>query len=164
MHDTAFDHLARAMGDAVSRRGLLRALAGGGLTLGLVGWTAGHDAAAKSCKKIKDKKKRKKCLAKATSPTAQLPAPPPPPVACPSGTFALAGRCAPTCGQPCLDSGGVCLDTLEGFLVCAPFFTSCAAIPKVCSSHADCGAQEFCTTSLCGPNQSSENRCATFLN
>src|SRR5688500_6787932 len=87
MHDTAFDHLARAMRARPSRRGLLRALAGGGLTLGLLGVTAVPDAAAKNCKKVKDKKKRKKCSAKATGATAQPPAgdPPPPPPACGSG-------------------------------------------------------------------------------
>jgi hypothetical protein len=164
MHDTAFDHLTRAMGAGSSRRGLMRALAGGGLTLGLLGWTAGHDVAAKSCKKIKDKKKRRACRKKAQGATGQLPAPPPPPVACPSGTFALAGRCAPTCGQPCQDRGGVCATTFEDLLFCAPNLTSCASIPTVCGSHADCGSREFCTPVLCGPNQSVQNRCAPFLN
>jgi hypothetical protein len=36
-------------------------------SLTLLGVSAGQDAAAKNCKKIKDKKKRKKCLAQAAS-------------------------------------------------------------------------------------------------
>ena len=165
MHDTAFDTLARTMGNGVSRRGLLRALGGGGLSLGLLGRTAVPDAVAKNCKKITDKKKRKKCFAKAQGTTAPVPAPAPAPapITCPSGTFVLAGRCAPNCGQTCQAKAGTCATTFEGFPFCAPDITSCAAVPKVCSSHADCGAQEFCTLTSCGPNQSIENRCLPLL-
>jgi hypothetical protein len=164
MHDTTFDQLTKSIGDGVSRRGLLRALAGGGLTVGLLGWTAVPDAAAKSCKKIKDKKKRRACRKKAQGATGQLPAPPPPPVACPSGTFALAGRCAPTCGQGCADRGGTCAGAFDGFQFCALNIGSCAAIPKVCSSHADCTAQEFCSFAGCGPNDEVVKRCVPILN
>ena len=166
MQDTAFDHLSRVMGAEVSRRSMLRALTGGGLSLGLLGWTAGHDAAAKSCKQIKDKKKRKKCFANAQGTTAPLPAPAPAPapITCPSGTFVLAGRCAPVCAQVCFDRGGICAETFDGFQFCAPNIASCAAVPKVCSSHADCTAQEFCSLAGCGPNSEIENRCAPILN
>ena len=76
MHDRAFDHLTKSIGAGVSRRGLLRALGGGGLSLGLLGRTAVPDAVAKNCKKIKDKKKRKACRKKATDATAQVPGAP----------------------------------------------------------------------------------------
>jgi len=144
---------------------MLRALGGGGLSLGLLGWTAGHEAAAKSCKQIKDKKKRKKCFAKAQGTTAPVPAPAPAPapITCPSGTFVLAGRCAPVCAQVCFDRGGICAQTFDVFQFCAPDVT-CAAVPKVCSSHADCAAQEFCSLAGCGPNSEIENRCAPILN
>src|SRR5215212_8216542 len=74
MHDTAFDSLTKSIGAGVSRRGTLRALAGGGLSLGLFGRTTVPDAAAKNCKKIKDKKKRKACRKKDSGAKAQVPA------------------------------------------------------------------------------------------
>jgi len=79
------DSLASALAAAGSRRGLLGGLLLG--TVGLVGWADTHEAAAKSCKKIKDKKKRKKCLQRAQGTAAQLPAgdPPSPALACGAG-------------------------------------------------------------------------------
>jgi hypothetical protein len=181
MNKTQFDHLTRVLGNGVSRRGMLRSLAGGGLTLGLVGWTDGHDAAAKTCQKIDDKKKRKACLKKARGTTASLPVgdpppppasdlpvpspppPPPPPLLCPSGTFAFAGRCAPNCGEACTTKGGTCLITFEFVGFCFPNITSCAAVPTTCSSHDECGAQELCGVVACGPADGPANRCVPFL-
>ena len=153
MNQQSFDLLARSTTTGVSRRSLVT-LGGAGLMAALA-----SPFMAEAKKKNKKRKKRRQ-----PSGIAPVNAPVPPSVTCPAGTFALGGRCAPVCAQVCLDRGGVCLDTLEGFLVCAPNITSCASVPKLCGSNADCGAQEFCTPSLCGPNQSVENRCAPFLN
>jgi len=62
MDGFAFDALTRSLTSAGSRRGALAGLVSG--TLGLVS-TWADEATAKNCKKIKNKKKRKKCLAKA---------------------------------------------------------------------------------------------------
>lgn len=62
-----FDALARSLVEIRTRRGALRGLLlGAG---GLVGLAAAQDAAAKNCRKIKNKKRRKKCLANQKPPT-----------------------------------------------------------------------------------------------
>src|SRR5688572_2425052 len=74
---------------------------------------------------------------------------PPPPVptdpepgTCPAGTFRLEDRCARGCDAGCV--GGVCMTTVEDVPFCAPVIASCADIPTKCTSHEQCGAQEFC--------------------
>jgi hypothetical protein len=100
-----FDALSRSLTSAGSRRRALTGLLSG--ALGLFGASV-EETAAKKCKKIKNKKKRKKCLAKAKP-------------------------CVPTCaGKLCGDDGcgGVCgvacastHTCLKGRCVCPP---SCA--------------------------------------
>jgi hypothetical protein len=63
MHGTRFDEVIRSVATARSRRGVLSGLLAG--TLGLFGWASTQVTAAKNCKKIKNKTKRKKCLKKA---------------------------------------------------------------------------------------------------
>src|SRR5215216_3795637 len=63
-----FASFTQSLHDPRSRRGAFAALGGG--TLGLLGLA---DTAAKNCKKIQDKKKRKKCLAKAKDTTNPTP-------------------------------------------------------------------------------------------
>src|SRR5215207_9125031 len=92
-----FDSLVRSLTGARSRRGALRGLLAG--SLGLLGWSPAEDTTAKNCKKITNKAKRKKCLAKARG---QTPVVPPSP-------------CVPQCaatnacdGDGCGNSCGVC--------------------------------------------------------
>jgi hypothetical protein len=83
MDSTPFDILARLLTHSFPRRGALsRALIG---TLGLLGCVGTRDAAAKNCKKI-DKKKRKKCLAKAKAGDGT-------PTGCATGTRDCNGTC-----------------------------------------------------------------------
>ena len=180
MHDTAFDSLTRAIGTGVSRRGMLRAVAGGGLSVGLLGWTAEQSAAAKNCKKIKDKKKRKKCFAKAQGTTAQLPAPPPSPGCVPESPVTTCnGRCGtfpnscgqfvtcPACtdGQQCLSNGSCatvcsaalscrsgceCSPSVEGPSHCRPFPLTCEQAPQSCTRTAECPLNHQCQETGCG--------------
>src|SRR5215203_5337418 len=101
MDAARFDTLAKSLSVARSRRGALTGLLIG--TLGLLRVTDTQDAAAKDCKKINDKAKRKKCLAKAKGTTTSDPVSPPPvsPSLPPSPT------CAQTC-TGCCDTSGVC--------------------------------------------------------
>ena len=88
MHARRVNPLAQALAAAGSRRGVLGGLLIG--TVGLLGWANTPEAAAKTCKKIKDKKKRKACRKKATGTTGQLPGDPAAPqtiaVTCPRST------------------------------------------------------------------------------
>ena len=63
MDGIRFDTLTRAFTPAGSRRGALALLLSA--TLGQLGWSTAQDAGARNCKKINNKKKRKKCLKKA---------------------------------------------------------------------------------------------------
>jgi hypothetical protein len=84
------DALARSLTTSRSRRSALGGLLLG--TVGLLGWADTQEAAAKTCKKIKDKKKRKACQKKATGTTDQLPGDPASQtiaVTCPRSTAAL---------------------------------------------------------------------------
>ena len=76
MAPNRFDTLTRFLTTVRSRRGILSGLLVG--TLGLLASSDAEDVVAKNCKKIKDKKKRKKCLAKAKDNTNQTPDTPPP--------------------------------------------------------------------------------------
>jgi hypothetical protein len=66
MDATRFDALARSLAGIRSRRSALQGFLLG--TGGLLSLTAAQDAAAKNCKKIKNKKRRKKCLANQAPP------------------------------------------------------------------------------------------------
>jgi hypothetical protein len=89
-----FDSLTRSLGTIRSRRGALGGLLVG--TLWLLGCADPKVAAAKNCKKIDDKKKRKECLKKAKGATNQDPvSPPSSPVTCQADQRPCRGGCIP---------------------------------------------------------------------
>src|SRR5215211_1871454 len=108
MDGAQFDALSRAFGASQTRRRALRALVAG--ALGLVG-TATDEAVAKNCKKITNKTKRKKCLAKARGQTPVVP--PLPCVPQCAATNACDGDgCGNSCGEcsaPKVCVGGTCV-------------------------------------------------------
>jgi hypothetical protein len=145
-----FDALTRTLINADSRRGALRSLLAG--TLGLLGWADAQDAPAKKCKKIKNKAKRKKCLARAKGITAG------PQPGCPDGTRSCNGACIPAancctnadCGAQVCDADGVCrtctgdAECGTGRKCCVTFgIAACIATSECCTS-ADCAATEEC--------------------
>jgi len=113
MDDSRFDNLVRTLSAASSpRRSTFGFLAAG---LALLGRHDAEDAAAKDCKKIKDKQKRKKCLKKARdqAPTAS---PSPTPVICGGVTCPAGQLCCPDqrCGPRCCANGRACNVTCCG--------------------------------------------------
>ena len=137
--------------------------------LGLSGVEARCKKKCGPCKRCKKGKcKPKPAGTVCTGGTCQsgtcVPATAPSPLVCSSGTFVVAGRCAPSCGTTCEAKTGICGQTIDGFLYCAARIQSCAAIPRDCRSHADCAAQEVCALAACGPADSLVNRCVPFLN
>ena len=157
MHETVFDHLSRSMGAGVSRREMVRVVAGGALSLGL-GHLALDDADAKKHGRHR-KKRRRRADDGSTSDLAPTPPVPsdPGPVTCPAGTFRLEDRCARGCDAGC--AGGACFTTIEDVPFCGPVLDSCAAIPIGCSSHEQCGAQEFCAATFCFTGDVLSSRC-----
>src|SRR5688500_1384791 len=95
MHTDRFDTLARTLSTAGSRRRALFATLGG--ASGLLGVSTLQEADAKNCKRIDNKKKRKKCLARARR-TECIPA-------C-DGKQCGANGCGGTCGS--CGTGAVC--------------------------------------------------------
>jgi hypothetical protein len=129
MDGAQFDALARALGDARSRRAVLSGLLAG--TLGMLGWATTQDTAAKNCKKIKNKAKRKKCLAQAKDAT--------PPPSCADGQRLCGGACIPS-NQCCADGdcrgGNVCRN---GACRCPDLLKDCGdGICRQCCVAADC--------------------------
>jgi hypothetical protein len=101
MDGSAFDRLARSIGEEGSRRRLLEAAVAGILAgLGLTSWLGGEDAEAKSCEKTCNNKSsnaaKKKCKKKCKKQT-------------PSGTGTIGLR------QPCSTTADC-----EGILLCQP--------------------------------------------
>jgi len=129
-----FDALSRSLSTAGSRRCALTALVSG--TLGLFGAQA-EETAAKNCKKIKNKAKRKKCLAKA--------------------------RCVPSCaGKVCGDDGcgGVCGVACTGNLTCDN--GTCLCPPGQGCGTACCPPGQGCVGGICqgaGTCQPGDNVC-----
>ncbi len=126
MDGSDFDTLARSLTTARSRRGALTGLLLG--SLGLLGIVA-EEAAAKNCKKIKNKQKRKKCLAKAT-------------LCVPSCAFAFCGDdgCGGSCGtcaapETCLNGRCVCLPKCAG-KACGP--DGCGDVCGTCTDGRTC--------------------------
>lgn len=97
-----FDAITRSLFRSRSRRDAVASLLGS--SVGMLGWVDAQDAAAKNCKKIKNKKKRKKCLAKAKAAT------------CGSVTCAEGQVCCPDkrCGRTCCANGRACNVTCCG--------------------------------------------------
>jgi hypothetical protein len=120
-----FENLLRTLTDMPSRRDALRLVVGSALGL-LGGMGVAADAprvAARNCKKIKNKKRRKKCLAKACTPNCDR-------TIC--GDDGCGGSCG-SCVAPAQCQGGRC--------VCVPNCTN-----RVCGSDGCTGS---CGTGLC---------------
>ena len=145
-----FDALTRTLTTAGSRRRALTGLLFG--SLGLLGDWA-EETAAKNCKKIKNKQKRKKCLAKARTPT-------------PTCTRSCAGKtcgddgCGCSCGDCFLGScqGGICVCP-TGEEVCKGACRAACAEPEkrntetcdCCTRHGFlCGLSSQCCSRICG--------------
>lgn len=191
MDDTRFDALTRSLATP-SRRRLLRALvttlSGAGLAAGTDQAVPAHDLAA-TCKKRKDKAKRKKCLKKAKAHNAahKRPGcvPQDPATVCAAGCGTRSNNCGqpvvcacPT-GQACLSNGscgractagmapfcpGECAcpfgPSTEGPSYCVPTGSTCEQAPQSCSSTAECPDDHYCLeTAACGPGNSKANRC-----
>ena len=133
MDPDRFDILARSFGSELARRAALGGLLVG--PLGLLGLADIESAAARACKKIKDKKKRKKCLAKANGPTNPPPSCKPASTSCGPPSNTTDATC---CSGSCLGTGpsqpGLCGKSLVG---------------GRCYTHADC-SQANCVGSTCG--------------
>jgi hypothetical protein len=122
-----FDALTRSLTTAGSRRRALTGLLGA--TLGLSGPWA--EAGAKNCKKFKNKKKRKKCMAKAKA-TLCLP----------SCAFAFCGDdgCGGSCGtcaapETCQNGRCVCVPKCAG-KACGP--DGCGDVCGTCTDGRTC--------------------------
>jgi hypothetical protein len=149
MDGFSFDALTRSLTTAGSRRRALAALLLG--SLGFLGAQA-EETAAKNCKKIKNKKKRKKCLAKAKM--------------TPSCTRNCAGKsCGDDgCGGSCGDcfrgtcQGGVCRCPSGQELCNGACMTACAQDElrdpdtcRCCSANiSPCGIGSHCCSGDCG--------------
>ena len=131
-----FDSLVRALTDTRSRRDVLRGLLAA--SLGLLGWSAAEDATAKECKKIKDKKKRKKCLKKAAACRPNC-----------AGRVCGDDGCGGTCGTcahvPCQDvcQGGACLSAND-----SPCIFGGRCLNGTCNPNPMCGGGGV---SICSP-------------
>jgi hypothetical protein len=113
MDGARFDRIARSLTPPGTRRGVLGGLLAGSFTL--LGVATGQEAHAKNCKKIENKKKREKCLAKThgtckkgTKPCGRrciLTA-----ACCPATEKVCNGRCIPAekCCSNAECNGGVC--------------------------------------------------------
>ena len=134
-----FDAIARSLTTAGSRRrAVVLALSG---TLGLFG-TAVEEATAKNCKKIKNKKKRKKCLAR----TKMAPTTPTCIRDCAGktcGDDGCGGSCGPCTGGSC--SGGACVCP-RGLVVCG---TRCAQGNGSLVSCPPAGSTTECCSGNC---------------
>ena len=160
MDQDRFDGLTRALGAAASRRGLGRALAGGGLAA-LVGSAFG--ALAADAKKKKRRKKRKKKTRSTPPPLLVSPPPPPPPpprtctpecgfnTVCQDGTCVAAANQCPVpfvCSDPVSEPAPIC-GTMTGGGLCACFTSTegnnicfnngkVAGLPPPCTSSQEC--------------------------
>jgi len=130
MDATRFDTLARSLAETRSRRGALRGLLLG--TGSLVTLTAAQNAAAKNCRKIKNPKRRRQCLAKKKPPT------------CPAASQCGDGCCAAdSCFASAVDDQNV-----------EPMGFACCPADKLCRSttvpYPDqcCYPDETCKPSL----------------
>jgi hypothetical protein len=146
-----FDALARSLTAPGSRRRALTGVVSG--TLGLFGaWP--EEAAAKTCKKIKNKKKRKKCIAKAK---ACVPS-------CAGklcGDDGCGGSCGTCRGGSC--QGGACLcpagqEFCAGGLCRLPLHQACSGSDGECCPEHVCEetvVNDFRQLFCCTPNDAS---------
>jgi hypothetical protein len=156
MDGTQFDCLTQSLLPRLSRRGLGQSLSGSGLAallaaLGLTAMTGDEPsqvAAAGNCKKIKDKRKRKRCLRKARelAPT------------CNDG-IANGSESDVDCGGSCsrCANGKRCIgrDDCIGALCLNNVCTSCSAIGNECfsDSHGPCTCQNGFIGPVCTSSQ-----------
>jgi len=130
MDATRFDTLARSLAETRSRRGALHGLLLG--TGSLLSLAATQDAAAKNCRKIKNPKRRRKCLA------AQKPPP-----------CAAASRCGDGCcaADSCFASAVDPFTTEPLGFDCCPAENLCRS-PKPSFQDQCCYPDETCKPSL----------------
>ena len=130
MDAARFDALAKSLTDIRSRRGALRGLLLG--TGGLLSLPAAQEAEARNCKKIKNKKRRKKCRANQKPPTC-----------------AAESRCGEGCCEP--DS---CFASAVDPSTTEPLGFACCPAEKLCLSPKPpfedqcCYPDETCQPSL----------------
>lgn len=157
-----FDALSRYVSTVGSRRGAFRGVLLG--TLGVLGRANTQDAAAKNCRKIKDKKKRKKCLARAgTLPTPCVPN-------CTQricGDDGCGGSCG-SCGNAAVPDccNGVCTNRQSDPAHCATCGTACApgkaCINGTCASACSpvcSGTTPICCPGGCADTTVDRNNC-----
>jgi hypothetical protein len=137
MDGSHFDTLTKRLTAAGSRR---RALAG--LLIGTLGFLSipAHEAAAKNCKKIQNKAKRKKCLAKVKA------------LACPAGQKPCRGSCI---------SLLICCDDTDcpGGKTCQNGSCACPAGTKLCPDQV---CRQCCESKECwinGADQGDGRQC-----
>jgi hypothetical protein len=170
METMPFDRLVRALSIVLSRRGFASALVPPASIL--------PDLAEAKKRKRKKKKRKKSCSSESPAITCAgrcgtvqdncqqavecLP--------CPDGQFCLSnGICAIYCGPGGSTCPGQCgcpsWPTTEGALLCGvPLPGSCADIPQVCQSTADCSLGSICQLAPCGPVGTLEGRCRQLCN
>jgi hypothetical protein len=152
MDGTQFDALARSLATKGSRRRALIGLVSG--TLGLFGASV-EEAAAKNCKKIKNKQKRKKCLAKAK--------PSPPCTRNCAGKTCGDDGCGGSCGDCFRGScqGGICICPTGEEVCNGACIARCAELElrdpdtcDCCTGNGDpCGLGSQCCSDLCANSE-----------
>jgi hypothetical protein len=143
-----FDALTRTLTSAGSRRRALTGLLGG--TVGLFAAWA-DEAAAKNCKKIRNKKKRKRCLARARGCVSTC-------AGKRCGDDGCAGSCG-ACGGGRICDGGQC--------ICPGGLTDCGDVCRnTQTNEAHCGGcgnpcdvAETCCSGSCVTTQTDEMHC-----
>lgn len=140
MDGSDFDRLTQSLITAGSRRRALGSLVAS--ILGLLGsWS--EDAAAKNCRKIKNKAKRKKCLAKAKAI-----------LGCPVGQKPCDGSCIPS--NQCSDNGDC---QVSGQVCIARQCTRPSVFPDVCGGACVAACDRI--TELREPNSPTCRCCIT---
>ena len=146
MEADRLDSLTRSLSMTGSRRRTLTGLLVG--TLGFLGARV-EATAARNCKKIKNKQKRKKCLAKANG-------------GCPSGQKPCDGGCIPStqcCTTADCTGGKTCQNRVCGCAAGSPPCGDicCVVAPGMTTFHIECAAGNSCkchfaASETCGTN------------
>lgn len=151
MAETGFDRLILALAATGSRRGFSRVVARMALAGPLAAFPGWRDAAGKKRKR----KKKRKCKDCGPCDICRKGKCQPAIGICPSGQICLSnGSCALECGVDgsicgAIGCGGGCPQTIEGTGECALGVPTCAGIPRVCGSTAECPKGEHCELTSC---------------